>query len=414
MARPKHHGFWEFFAGAGMARLGLGEAWSCRWANDIDESKAAVYRSWFADGVDHLLVDDVANVYADDLPGTDTRMAWASFPCQDLSLAGWGRGMGARRSGTFWAFWRLMHDLRETGRRPPLIVLENVVGLLRPAEFGGLAEALADLGMRFGALVVDAVRFLPQSRPRVFVVAVDESIDTAPWTTAEPQMFWASRALLRTHDSLDQQLKRRWVWWRLPAPPPVEDRPRLEDLLEPDPPDAQWHDKQGTAHLIQLMTTLHRDRLVDPPTPVGTLYRRTREGRQRAEVRFDGIAGCLRTPQGGSSRQTVVDVRSGTPRTRLLTARETARLMGVPNDLPLPEHYNQAYKAMGDGVAVPAVKHLANHLLTPLADAIASNYSLVVDAAERLAGQTPIAVDLTSSRSAQRAADWAALADVDR
>jgi DNA (cytosine-5)-methyltransferase 1 len=115
---------------------------------------------------------------------------------------------------------------------------------------------------------------------------------------------------------------------------------------------------------------------------VGTLYRRTRlceDGvkRQRAEVRFDGVAGCLRTPAGGSSRQTILIVEGGAVRSRLLSAREAARLMGLPEDYELPPNYNEAYHLVGDGVAVPVVRHLAANLLEPLlkaddgADAVA-------------------------------------------
>ena len=87
---------------------------------------------------------------------------------------------------------------------------------------------------------------------------------------------------------------------------------------------------------------------------------------QRAEVRFDGISGCLRTPVGGSSRQTVIVVEKGRVRTRLLSPREAARLMGVPDSYPLPSAYNDAYHVFGDGVAVPAVSWLESHLLCPL------------------------------------------------
>lgn len=88
---------------------------------------------------------------------------------------------------------------------------------------------------------------------------------------------------------------------------------------------------------------------------------------QRAEVRFDGISGCLRTPVGGSSRQTVILVENGHVRTRLLSPREAARLMGVPENYPLPSAYNDAYHLFGDGVAVPVVRWLENYLLSPLA-----------------------------------------------
>ena len=76
----------EFFAGIGLARLGLEAAGAeVIWANDIDQDKAQMYRGQFGDGEDdHLVVKDVARVTAGELPaGID--LIWGSFPCTDLS-----------------------------------------------------------------------------------------------------------------------------------------------------------------------------------------------------------------------------------------------------------------------------------------------------------------------------------------
>src|SRR6185503_19158368 len=105
---------------------------------------------------------------------------------------------------------------------------------------------------------------------------------------------------------------------------------------------------------------------------VGTVYRRSRPNEngsntQRAEIRFDQVSGCLRTPAGGSSRQTIVTVEGKRIRSRLLSPREAARLMGVPDDYPLPSNYNDAYHLFGDGVAVPVVRWLSRRLLLRLA-----------------------------------------------
>jgi DNA (cytosine-5)-methyltransferase 1 len=115
---------------------------------------------------------------------------------------------------------------------------------------------------------------------------------------------------------------------------------------------------------------------------VGSIYKRTRPDahgvkRQRAEVRFDDIAGCLRTPGGGSSRQTIVVVEGKSVRSRLLSPREAARLMGLAEDYCLPERYNDAYQVAGDGVCVPVVRHLAENLLEPILNsATCTNRSL--------------------------------------
>jgi DNA (cytosine-5)-methyltransferase 1 len=359
--------YYEFFAGAGLVRLALNPPWTCVWANDNDPRKAAVYTANL--GGDHFDSRDVAQVKAEDLPsGVD--MAWASFPCQDLSLAGWQGGMSAERSGAFWAFWRIMRDLLDRGDRPPLLVIENVTGLLYGDNFAGLCEALAALGMQFGPLVIDARHFLPQSRPRVFVVAADSRVDCKTFVAALPKgLPWFPPAVWAARAALPQSLADLWRWWRLPLP--SEAVPSILELIEDEPAGVEWHTKEETERLLQLMSPVNREKVRQARSErervVGLLYKRTRSNGQRAEVRFDGIAGCLRTPRGGSSRQTVLVVDGGRVRSRLLSPREAARLMGVPDSYRLPLNYNDAYLAMGDGVAVPVVAWLADHLLTPLA-----------------------------------------------
>src|SRR3954465_11745503 len=111
--------FYEFFAGGGMARTGLGEGWRCLFANDFDPRKTAVYRDNFGD--DDLTQGDVWAVRPDQLPGR-ADLAWASSPCQDLSLAGRRAGLGGARSSAFWGFWRLIEALAAEGRAPRTVV----------------------------------------------------------------------------------------------------------------------------------------------------------------------------------------------------------------------------------------------------------------------------------------------------
>jgi len=106
------------------------------------------------------------------------------------------------------------------------------------------------------------------------------------------------------------------------------------------------------------------------------VYRRTRRENGasvvRAELRFD-LAGCLRTPAGGSSRQIVLCLERNAQnpdgvriRSRLLSPRESGRLMGLPDGYVLPRRANDAYHLTGDGVVVPVIAHLEQHLLHPL------------------------------------------------
>ena len=147
------------------------------------------------------------------------------------------------------------------------------------------------------------------------------------------------------------------------------------DVIEDEPASVLWHTPAQTDYLLQLMSPLNRRKVDDAMrsarSAVGSVYRRTRPdeygvSRQRAEVRFDDIAGCLRTPAGGSSRQTILAVEGKRVRSRLLSPREAARLMGLGDDYLLPERYNDAYHICGDGVCVPVVRHIAAHILEPI------------------------------------------------
>lgn len=366
--------YYEFFAGGGMVRAGLGPSWRCLFANDFDIKKAESYRAnW---GGTELHVGDVRQVEVKQLPG-QADLIWASFPCQDLSLAGAGAGLAGARSGTFWPFFELVRKLRAEGRHPPLLALENVCGALTShggKDFGSICDALAGEGYRFGALVIDAALFRPQSRPRLFIIAARREIAVPPILRDEgPSDVFHTRALEAARDRLPTRLKESWLWWRLPQPP-IRNL-TFADLIEDDPTDVLWHSREETQSLISKMSALHLAKIKEAKSAgrkmVGTLYRRTRynsagEKLQRAEARFDDVAGCLRTPAGGSSRQFVLVVEKNRIRSRLISARETARLMGLPDDYVLPQRYNEAYHLTGDGVVVDAVRHLCAHIFEPI------------------------------------------------
>lgn len=359
-----------------MARAGLGEGWTCLFANDFDAKKVGSYsENW---GPHDIVHGDINNLITDQLPGR-ADLVWASFPCQDLSLAGGGAGLKGARSGTFWPFWRHVQRLAQTGRKPRVVALENVTGMLsshRGRDFEAICKALDDEGYSFGAVVIDASRFVPQSRKRVFVVGFDRNYPMpSGLVSTEPHPVWHPKPLRAAVGRLANGLRDRWVWWRLPDVSPRDQD--FIDLYEPQPKDVAWHSKDETAKLLGMMSERNRMKLENARKTgrpaVGTLYRRTRPsptgGVQRAEIRLDGTAGCLRTPAGGSSRQTVVYADKDGIRSRLISGREAARLMGLPDTYRLPSNYNDAYHLLGDGLAVPAVDFIARNILTPLAKA---------------------------------------------
>lgn len=381
--------FYEFFAGGGMARAGLGDGWKCLFANDFDFRKGATYQAnW---GPREIKISDVRKIQTPDLPET-ADLAWGSFPCQDLSLAGGGAGLRGERSGTFYPFWSLIRGLAAEGRAPSVVTLENVVGTLTShggTDFTAIVETFSEAGYRVGGLVIDAALFVPQSRPRLFVVGVRRDVEIDPALLAPgPVLPFHSRGLQNAVDRVPDLARRDWLWWNLPTPPVRNSC--FADLIEETPTGVSWHTPEETTALLRSMSPLNLSKVEAAKRAgrrmVGGVYKRTRpsapDGKAvRAEVRFDDVAGCLRTPAGGSSRQTVIVVDGKRVRSRLISSREAARLMGLPDDYRLPTAYNEAYHLVGDGVAVPVVRFLSDHLLEPLLSPATARDAEAVEAA---------------------------------
>lgn len=365
--------FYEFFAGAGTVRLGLGANWNCLFSNDFDTSKARAYRTNF--GHDVLRCADIATLDTEDLPGR-ADLAWASFPCVDLSSAGVGAGISGMRSSVFWDFWRLMEGLCAQGHGPSVVVIENVPGLATSnggTDIVHVCRALAGTGYRYGPLIVDAALFVPQSRPRLFIIAArDDVAIPRELRSNTPSPMWHPRPLRGLLEILERSEAARWVWWRLHRPP--RRQIHLHDLIEEASEDAVWDDMSKTKRLLEMMSGRSRERIRHAQragTPViGCAYRRIRSSGigkiQVAEVRTDGLAGCLRMPTGGSSRQIVIRIEGDEIRSRLLSPREAARLMGIPDSYRLPSSFSHAYGLAADAVVVPAVRFLAQAIIEPL------------------------------------------------
>jgi DNA (cytosine-5)-methyltransferase 1 len=370
--------FYEFFAGGGMARAGLGSDWRCLFANDFDHKKSRIYRENWGDA--ELKTADIGALSTEDIPGS-ANLAWASFPCQDLSLAGGGAGLKGDRSGTFWPFWRMMEGLVGEKRAPHIIALENVCGTLHShggKDFATICGGFRQIGYKVGAVVIDASLFVPQSRPRLFIIGVQKDLRIPDNLASNaPSLPWHTRALRTAYEKLPCNTKEAWVWWKLPTP--ALRKRTFADIIEENPSSTSWYSAAETQNLLGMMSDLNLAKLQEARQEgrpiIGGLYRRTREddyGRkvQRAEIRFDDISGCLRTPSGGSSRQVVVLVDGQSVTARLISSRETARLMGLPDTYKLPGNYNEAYHITGDGVVVPVVRHLAKHVFEPILESL--------------------------------------------
>tara|TARA_R110002110_G_scaffold77680_1_gene204095 strand:+ start:11309 stop:12463 length:1155 start_codon:yes stop_codon:yes gene_type:complete len=368
---PKRPTYAEFFSGGGMVRAALTDVWQCQLANDIDPMKCEVYaRNWG----DACLVQGDVGQMDPALLRQPIDMYWASSPCQDFSLAGKGLGLAGTRSGTFSTWANLITDAITDGYAPRIIAFENVVGLIsrnKGADFAAVIRRLAKLGYRVGALEIDATVFLPQSRSRLFVVCLRDDLLLEGLTVPKPTGPFHSKKLMNFVASAPRDIARNWIWWQHH---PVMTQPQLLTQMIDHAPDTAWLTVRETKRLVSMMSEPSRSRIEaasqSGQPEIGMLYKRGRPDgngntRQRAEVRFDGIAGCLRTPGGGSSRQTVLFIEGEKIRARLLSSREAARLMGLDDSYVMPARYNNAYKVAGDGVVVPVVAYLDQQIFQP-------------------------------------------------
>lgn len=361
----------EFFAGIGLMHLGLDNAgWSTVWANDIDPDKEAMYRHHFVDDCDEFVLGDVHDL--DPLSIPSATLATASFPCTDLSLAGARRGLAGTGSGAFWGFINAIEGMGP--RRPRLVLLENVPGFLtshKGNDFRDACLALNGLGYSVDAFVVDAVHFVPQSRQRLFVVG-SRQLDFPSVRDSSTSFFEGSCRPQPLADFIFVHPYIRWMIRDLPELP--RRKLSLVDIIEDLSPSSKyWWSDDRAKYLLDQMSERHRataDSMIrSQDTSYGTVFRRVRNGKSMAELRTDGIAGCLRTPRGGSGRQILFVAGGGKYAVRLLTPGECARLMGADDyNIDSSLSLNKALFGFGDAVCVSVIEWIARNYLNPLSE----------------------------------------------
>lgn len=375
----------EFFAGIGLARMGLEQAgFQIGWANDIERSKAEMYQAQFGDPDDldtatdpdkspHYFLGDVSRVKGEHMP-EDIRVAWASSPCVDVSLAGARLGMKGERSSMFYQFTRVVREMRKDAR-PDVIVLENVVGLATSHGGEDLAAAISEmnsLDYSVDVLTLDARWFVPQSRPRLFLVGVRMKKAPASEPRGNPTLRpdWLRAPFdddsLKTHEAKLPEIPKTVVGG-------------LSTIVDADADE--WWDAERTQKFLDSLSDVQTKRLAALQEKTAgpayrTAYRRTRKGVPMWEIRADDIAGCLRTARGGSSKQALVEVSADDLRVRWMTSVEYARLMGAANfNLKDIKRASQALFGFGDAVCVPVVSWLAENYLMPLVQGTMQNKS---------------------------------------
>jgi DNA (cytosine-5)-methyltransferase 1 len=354
--------------------------WRCLYANDIEVKKRRMYESCFG-RPGHYHVEDVWNTDAvmAQIPSQRADLASASFPCVDLSLAGNMKGLNGSQSGAFYGFVKILRALQQGERLPRAVLVENVIGFMAAHDgkaFRIALKELAKLGYYFDAFVVDARYFVPQSRPRLFLLGFLPEVAPNGRRMTGPRKIEA----LRTDDLPDMRLRPKrlmqilreeefeMTWLPLILPSLPAEKRTLAQVIDTGPSEEWWPTTLVSKHLNEMHAS-HRQRVEKlkdaKQLTVGTIYRRVRDGKSRSEIRTDGLAGCLRTPRGGSSRQIVMVVGNGNVRMRWMSPREYARLQGCP-DFPIEVERNEALYGFGDAVCVPVISWIAKEVLSQL------------------------------------------------
>ena len=155
--------FVELFAGIGGFRNGLGDGFTCIYANEFDKYARSVYRYHYGD-IDGR---DIRDVPPDEIPDADL---WTfGAPCQDFSVAGKRRGLEGERGNLFLYTLSLLEI-----KRPRYFLAENVPGLLSidgGKAFAHIIGKIAEMGYVCQWICLNSKDFgVPQNRERVFLV----------------------------------------------------------------------------------------------------------------------------------------------------------------------------------------------------------------------------------------------------
>ena len=308
--------FIDLFAGIGGMRLAFERAGcQCVFSSEWDRFAARTYHANFGETPQ----GDIRSIPSDSVPDHDILVA--GFPCQPFSISGvskkgsLGRPHGFEDVSQGTLFFEIARLLRD--RRPPAFLLENVKNLVhhdRGRTFDVILRTLREeLGYRVPEpQILDARRVLPQHRERIYIVGF---LDAADFEYPE----------------LDDL------------------RPKLGDILEPDPSGKYVLSEKLWSYLQR-----YREK-----------HRLAGNGFGYGIANPDGVTRTLSARYYKDGSEILISRGPGRP-PRRLTPRECARLMGFGDDFVIPVSDTQAYRQFGNSVAVPVVTALAGNIVRGL------------------------------------------------
>lgn len=162
----------EAFSGVGSQRMALRNLGINHEVVVIAEIDKFAIQSYEALHGEVNNLGDISKVNPDDVPDHD--LFTYSFPCQDISIAGKGKGFekgSGTRSGLLWECEKVIR-----AKKPKYLLMENVKNLVSKKFMTGFEEwlkALEGMGYTNYWKVLNAKDYgIPQNRQRVFVVSI--------------------------------------------------------------------------------------------------------------------------------------------------------------------------------------------------------------------------------------------------
>lgn len=319
----------DLFAGIGGIRLGFEQVFGrenieCVFGSEINKFAAETYKINFGDDI----LNDITQVNEADVPDHDILLA--GFPCQNFSISGKQLGFNEARGTLFFDVARIIKE-----KQPNAFLLENVKNLQthdKGKTFTVIINTLEqDLNYHIYYKVINALKFVPQNRPRIFIVGFRENLSFSEdfgYTDPKDGDYPVLETILQDPIDIPEDI---WI---------------SEQYLRGLKKHRARHEAKGNGFGYRILDRqkhaytlvcggMGRERNLVPET----LHENSWEK--------EGDSIRLRNHEG----------------LRNLTPRECARLQGFPESYILPKYKTRAYKQISNSVAIPVIKYIAGLML---------------------------------------------------
>lgn len=295
----------SLFSGIGGLDTGfINAGYQVIWANDFDKYAVETYKANFDNEV---VLGDINQINLNEIPDFDVLIG--GFPCQPFSMMGSELGFDDARGTLFFRIAEIIKHKIEIGKKPKVIVLENVRALKthdKGKTYKVIKQILeVNLGYKvFDTILNTADYGIPQTRNRTYIVCfANENIQFC-------------------------------------FPKPIPLKLTLQDLLESDVEEKYYLSEKILPTILSNGT-----------------------GGFKAKSEIDlKIARPLCATMGKMHRACQDNYVTQNGRVRKLTPRECARLQGFDDSFVIPVSNGQAYKQFGNAVTVNVAEAVARQI----------------------------------------------------